>query len=121
MEVRAMRKIVGRLAALAAAGALTFVGLPVASASAGTNGQHVTFCFRGPVNQAILVGVNEKGELVHEGVATMYLSELNAYCGNSDWWWKNNLDIWTGDDNGWELDRTCQVPVWMNDGDTFPC
>jgi hypothetical protein len=115
-----MRKMVGRLAALAAAGALTFVGLPVASASAGTNGQHVNFCVRGTVTDTMLVGTNERGDKVYQGLPAENVPAFNISCSYSDLWWKGNVEVWMLRGDDWVLADTCWVPESM-DGDYFVC
>jgi hypothetical protein len=57
-----MRRVIGRLAMLAVAGALTFLALPAGSASAGTNGQQVKFCVGPQSNKAMIVGENQDGQ-----------------------------------------------------------
>jgi hypothetical protein len=112
--------MVGRLAGLAAAGALTFVGLPVASASAGTNGQHVEFCLPGGPYYAMLEGTNERGDLVYEGLDTTMTPDRDASCSTSELWWKDEVQLSVLIDDGWVRLYRCIVPESM-DGDVFQC
>jgi hypothetical protein len=116
-----MRKSVGRLAALAAAGALTFVGLPVASASAGTNGQNVGFCVHDGAPYAKIVGTNQNGRATIEILPTFQIGFHPVFtCAASDYWWKGTAEIWYSDGVQWYPDHACWVPESMGD-DEFYC
>ena len=118
-----MRKMVGRLAALAAAGALTFAALPVTSASAGTNGQHVSFC--GPPPEAEwggITGSNQDGQWTAE---TLPMEEVDidpiVKCAYSDWWWKGDVIIWFQGPHGLYPEEICRVPESWGANGFYPC
>jgi hypothetical protein len=116
-----MRKMVGRLAALAAACALTFVMLPIGGASAGTNGQNVSFCAPPGIEWGGLTGYNQDGAWTSESDLKMFFwGSGGALCTTSWWWWKGSVVIWYKGPDGWYPDRFCPVPESMN-GDNFWC
>jgi hypothetical protein len=107
-----MRKTIGSLAAVAAAGALTFAVLPVASASAGSNGQQVSVCTPGWADTARIEGTNQNGvqstEVIHVRRGLCHVGVNVTY----DWWWKGTVTISLAGNGGpFVFDHTCEVPV----------
>jgi hypothetical protein len=116
---RGWRKTIATLAALAGGTALTFGALPMSSASAGHNGQQVSYC---PPHDAVMVkidGINQNRQ------ASEWISPVQdpGGChGNRNvtwnWWWEGTIAIFythPGSDN-WVFDRICEVPRdWYNE------
>jgi hypothetical protein len=118
-----MRKMVGRLAALAAAGALTFAALPITSASAGTNGQWVEFCAPDEIKWGGITGSNQNGQWTSE-VLPLYTeldAPIPANCASSEWWWKGTVVIWFQGPEGWYPDHFCSVPESSPEDGHFRC
>jgi hypothetical protein len=84
-----MRKVFGRLAALAAAGALTFVALPAGSASAGSNGQQLTICAPADATSAFVEGTNQRGDHTWLFKDDLIPGTCDYYANSTwNWWWK---------------------------------
>jgi hypothetical protein len=119
-----MRKVFGRLAAVAAAVALTFVALPVAGASAGSNGQQLAFCWpwsRTDFTRVLVTGMNQDGKY-SEFITDPWAEAVGApICSWSDWWWKGEVNIYVAVWGGpWRFDHSCWVPETSSD-DLFTC
>jgi hypothetical protein len=101
----------GGLAAVAVAGALAFVGLPIASASAGSNGQHVFICADNNGGSRVrVVGFNQDGVLA---IQDMYFGQLR--CVESAWWWKGDVSVVIMRSDGSWYVHDCQVPERSRD------
>jgi hypothetical protein len=118
-----MRKIIGRLATLAAAGALAFMAFPSDSASAGWNGQQLSFCTPTGASQAMIIGPNQNGEWV-----TMFMDNLTPAENCLDhmnvtwnWWWKGDVSIYFRFGDQYQLVNVCDVPDWNEWGDVYRC
>jgi hypothetical protein len=118
------RRIIATLAAVAGGAALMFGALPVASASAGVNGQMVDYC---PPDDAISVmveGINQHGQ------HSRWISPVGAHgrpCAEYEdvnvthrWYWVGTVVIsYTYPDSNGQFrpDITCDVPkmsVWQD-------
>jgi hypothetical protein len=101
--------MISRMATLAVAGALTSVALPIAGASAGTNGQQLKVCTDEGTRQFSVTGHNQRWEM------STYTHDTWSVGGGCSvtwkWWWKSTVDIYTaGDDGVWHHFQSCHVP-----------
>jgi hypothetical protein len=124
VEGRAVRKTIGSLAAVAAAGVLTFAVLPVASASAGWNGQQVSVCAGWDSEQAEHAEI--QGENQHNRQSTEVIPIVPGTCKlgenvTRNWWWKGPVQIsFAGQDGQFTESHICDVPQ-KQDSDIFLC
>jgi hypothetical protein len=113
-----MRKITGSLATVAAAGVLTFAALPVASASAGSNGQQLSICTTPNQHEVEIEGTNQNGDPSQERITvTPGVCELGQNM-TRNWWWVGPVAIGflegEPDPNGSYV-RQCLVPKRWRD------
>jgi hypothetical protein len=121
VEVGSMRKIIGGLATVAAAGVLTFAALPVASASAGSNGQEVSVCTTSWAHKARVEGFNQNGVFYRDDIPVDPGQCWEGWNVTWDWWWKGTVTIFlAGDDGVFKVDHSCDVPPNQG-GDIFWC
>jgi hypothetical protein len=103
--------MISRMATLAIAGALTSVALPIAGASAGTNGQQLEVCTDESARQFSVTGHNQRWEM------STYTHDTSPGGGCSvtwSWWWKSHVDVYTaGADGVWHPFQSCDVPERM--------
>jgi hypothetical protein len=116
-----MRKTIGSLAAVAAAGVLTFAVLPVASASAGYNGQEVSVCTPGWADKAMIEGKNQNGVQSTEIIQVVPGACQAGVNVTWNWWWKGTVKISLGGGGGpINFDHNCEVPTKQK-SDIVPC
>jgi hypothetical protein len=115
-------KIIGSLATVAAAGVLTFAALPVASASAGSNGQELSICAASSQDRVMIWGKNQDGVDSYE---EMSVTPGVCQAGKNvtwNWWWKGDVQIsfTTPDQNGFQS-RICWDVPERQSSDFFKC
>ncbi|MEU3649856.1 hypothetical protein AB0E59_41250 [Lentzea sp. NPDC034063] len=121
-----------QLTRLAIAAGLLVCGvvLPIGSAAAGSNGQHVSACGKqsGPVEAAAVVGKNHQGHDDWTEARRFTYSEDGLPCVNfPDKWWVGKVQInWyyppsqSGGPFRYAYSTSCHVPVQQN-GDWVKC
>jgi hypothetical protein len=106
-----MRKTIGSLAAVAAAGVLTFAALPVASASAGSNGQELAVCTTPWATRALIEGINQNGEYAREEMDVTPGKCWDGWNVTFAWWWRGTAAIsLAGPVGDYKFDHICEVP-----------
>jgi hypothetical protein len=112
-----MRKLIGKLAAVAGAGVLTFAALPAGSASAyTTNGLQVYFCPPAEAVRVLIQGINQNRQYSEWNRRVPIPGDCSSWGRvfnvTKDWWWEGTIAVsytYPGSDTFY-FHRTCEVP-----------